>query len=158
MGEKNGYVTFMHITEDIGTKVQEAIDKTKELEGTQLKFGVLHDKSGETCVGEYEFYFEESTRDATMNLINALVDETIKLQDKFGYSGLLSKEKGYDPTGKDNEKFFTRSIVIERHPGDFNKLKNLDDGLSQSERDGFVDKKSPQDLFEEEKREKRRFY
>lgn len=158
MGEKNGYVTFMHITEDIGTKVKEAIDKTKELEGTQLKFGVLHDIPGETCFGEYVFYYEEGTRDATMNLINALIDETLKLQDKFGYGGLFSKEKGYDPTGKDNEKFFTRSIIIERHPGDFNKLKDLDDGLSQSERDGFVDKKSPQDLFEEEKREKRRFY
>lgn len=158
MGEKNGYVTFMHITEDIGTKVKEAIDKTKELEGTQLKFGVLHDIPGEICAGEYVFYYEEGTRDATMNLINALIDETIKLQEKFGYSGLLSKEKGYDPTGKDNEKFFTRSIIIERHPGDFKKLKDLDDGLSQSERDGFVDKKSPQDLFEEEKREKRRFY
>ena len=158
MEEKNGYVTFMHITEDIGTRVKEAIDKTRELEGTQLKFGVLHDIPGETCFGEYVFYYEEGTRDATMNLINALVDETLKLQDKFGYGGLFSKEKGYDPTGKDNEKFFTRSIIIERHPGDFDKLKDLDDGLSQSERDGFVDKKSPQDLFEEEKREKRRFY
>lgn len=158
MGEKNGYVTFMHITEDIGTKVKEAIDKTKELEGTQLKFGVLHDIPGEICAGEYVFYYEEGTRDATMNLINALIDETLKLQKKFGYGGLLSKEKGYDPTGKDNEKFFTRSIIIERHPGDFEKIQALDDGLSQSERDGFVDKKSPQDLFAEESREKRRFY
>ena len=156
--EKNGYVTFMHITEDICTKVKDTIEKTKELEGTQLKFGVLHDIPGEICAGEYVFYFEESTREATMSLINALIDETKKLQDKFGYGGLLSKEKGYDPTGKDNEKFFTRSIIIERHPGDFDKLKALDDGLSQSERDGFMKKKNPQELFAEESREKRRFY
>lgn len=156
--EKNGYVTFMHITEDIGTKVKDTIEKTKELEGTQLKYGVLHDKSGEFCAGEYVFYYEEGTREATMSLINSLVEETIALQDKFGYGGLLSKEKKYDPTGKESEKFSTRTVIIERHPGDFEKIKELDDGLSQSEIDGFMRKKNPQELFAEESREKRRFY